>query len=177
MTPCTPSFILAQIVNHRDAVHALNLEYMEWVFAELTQITGLTAPEMLGMELPDYVAAMTDKVCSQVPPVGAFYLVELDGHIVGMGGLRSHTLGVAEVKRIYVRPSHRGQQLGRQLLQRLLDDAKAFGYQRVVLDSAPFMQAAHRVYEDLGFRTRGPYENTEVPPELHAMWRFMELTL
>ncbi|OYT92131.1 MAG: hypothetical protein CFE43_09950 [Burkholderiales bacterium PBB3] len=150
---------------------------MEWVFAELTQITGQTVQAMLGMTLPDYVATMTDKVCSQVPPVGAFYLVESGSHIVGMGGLRSNAVGVVEVKRIYVRPSYRGQQLGHQLLQRLLDDAKAFGYQRVVLDSAPFMQAAHRVYEDFGFSARGPYENTEVPPELHAVWRFMELTL
>jgi len=53
----------------------------------------------------------------------------------------------------------------------------AFGYKQVCLDSAPFIKAAHRIYEDNGFVDRPHYEGVEAPPELHDRWRFMERAL
>jgi GNAT superfamily N-acetyltransferase len=94
-----------------------------------------------------------------------------------MGGLRRLGPGLAEIKRIYVRPNLRGHRLGEQLLRRLLDDARTFGYDHVYLDTGPFMKSAHRIYENAGFVDRGPYEGVEVPVEFHHLWRFMELSL
>ena len=54
---------------------------------------------------------------------------------------------VVEIKRVYVRPAYRGVKLGATILQRLLADARVFGYARVRLDTAPFMHAAHTLYE------------------------------
>jgi len=85
------------------------------------------------------------------------YLVEWDGALAGMCGLRQIAPGVAELKRIYARPSHRGLGLGDVMLYRLIADAAAFGYEKAVLDSAPFMQAAHRLYEAAGFTDCLPY--------------------
>lgn len=56
-------------------------------------------------------------------------------------------------------------------------DARTFGYMRVKLDTAPFMHAAHRLYESAGFRDCAPYAESEVPAFLHAKWRFMEKVL
>lgn len=160
----------------RTATHSYisNLEYMSWVAAGIEQTFGLTPKDFLGMELAEYVASVIDKVCGEPPPRGAFYLVHADGELAGMGGLRPLGAGVCEIKRIYVRPGFRGLHLGHSILQRLLDDAQAFGYQRVYLDSAPFMQSAQRIYTDAGFVDCSPHEGAEVPVVLHAGWRFME---
>src|SRR5512134_1931417 len=56
-----------------------------------------------------------------------------------LGGLRWSSPGVAEIKRLYVRPADHGAKLGVTILQRLLADARGFGCEHVHLDTAPFM--------------------------------------
>lgn len=167
-------FTLANPSTHREALLGLNIEYMAWVATGIEQSFGLTSQDLLGMPLADYVASVIDKVCGEPPPLGAFYIVHVDGALAGMGGLRPLGDGVCEIKRIYVRPAFRGLQLGQTILQRLLDDAEAFGYTTQRLDSAPFMQSAHRLYAAAGFADCAPYAGAEVPEVLHAGWRFME---
>ncbi len=108
---------------------------------------------------------------------GAYYVLEVDGAAVGMGGLRRFADGVAEVKRMYVRPGHRGRRLGATILAQLVADARALGYDQLRLDTGPFVGAAHRTYEAAGFVDRDAYEGAEVPKELWSHWRFMELSL
>jgi GNAT superfamily N-acetyltransferase len=169
-----PTFTLASPIAHRDAILGINIEYMAWVADGIEKTFGIASHDLLGMDIADYVASVIDKVCGEAPPRGAFYLVHVEGHLAGMGGLRPLGDGVAEIKRIYVRPAFRGMNLGRNILQRLLTDAQAFGYPRICLDSAPFMQSAQRMYAAAGFVDRGPYDGLEVPQVLHAGWRFME---
>lgn len=90
------------------------------------------------------------------------YLAELRGEPVGMGALRPLGAEVAEIKRMYVRPSSRGLGVGRAILRRLIDDARALGYRTVLLDSAPFMHEAHALYRSFGF----------VPSRPHKGWEF-----
>ena len=175
----SPSFQTAHPVTDRAALLELNMEYMAWVVAGLKQSTGAAPPDVVRMGLAPYVASVLEKLCAQTPPQGVFYLVVHDGAVAGMGGLRrvgdagGATTDVAEIKRVYVKPAFRGQQLGRAIVQRLMDDARRFGYGRVCLDSAPFMQTAQRLYEALGFEDCAAYEGTEVPVALNASWRFM----
>ena len=168
------TFSLANPDADREALLCLNIEYMSWVAQGIEEAFGLSSQTLLGMEVPEYVASVIDKVCGESPPRGAFYLVYVGGELAGMGGLRGIGDGVGEIKRIYVRLAFRGLGLGQSILQRLLDDAQAFGYPRICLDSAPFMQSAHRMYAAAGFVGRGPYEGLEVPVVLHPVWRFME---
>lgn len=172
--PNNVTFLLANPVAHRDAILGINVEYMAWVADGIEKSFGLTPQALLGMAPAEYVASVIDKVCGEPPPRGAFYLVYVDGDLAGMGGVRSLGDGVAEIKRIYVRPAFRGLSLGQSILQRLLADAQAFGYPHICLDSAPFMQSAQRIYAAAGFVDRGPYEGLEVPEILHPGWRFME---
>lgn len=166
-------FTPANVALHREVMLALNVEYMSWVLAQAQQHTGVDVLAMMGMPVQDYVASVIDKVCGDRPPRGAFYLLTYDGAVAGMGGLRWVREGVAEVKRIYVRPSYRGKHLGAALLQRVMDDARSFGYRQMVLDSGGFMASAHRLYHEAGFVDCLPYPQAEVPAELHPTWRFM----
>lgn len=155
----------------------LNIEYLSWVFHGVEELFCIEANAIVGMPASEYVPTVIDKVCGDAPPKGVFYLLKVDGKLAGMGGLRFLRNGVAELKRIYIRPEFRGLKLGQQTLACLLSDARAFGYQSVCLDTALFMQAAHRLYEKAGFIDCPAYAGSEVPPEFQARWRFMELSL
>ena len=170
----TISFQVANPKTHRDALVDLNTEYLTWIYAQLSKTTGESVNTMLEMPIVDYVTSVLDKVCGELPPRGVFYVVEVDGAPAGMGGLRWVQPGVAELKRIYVSPPVRRLNIGRSILERLLGDAKTFGYQHLVLDTAPFMHSAQRLYETYGFTDRGPYQGLEVPEQFRALWRFME---
>lgn len=166
-------FTRADPVAHRDALIAIQVEYVSWVVAGVERVTGVPQATLIGDSVRDYVAASLEKVCADAPPRGVFYLVERDGALVGMGGIRRLDDTTAEIKRMYVRESARGTGLGRAILDRLLADADAFGYRRVHLDSAPFMTDAHRLYARAGFTDCGPYPGVEVSPLVHDRWRFM----
>ena len=153
----TPTFRLADPVADRAALLDINLEYVGWVFAQIEAMSGMTARDILGADVVDYVPTVIDKVCGDPPPRGAFYLVEHEGHVVAMGGVRRSGEGVAELKRVYVRPAGRGQRLGEALTRRLVADARAFGYRTLRLDTLPFMGAAQAVYEAMGFVDCAPY--------------------
>ena len=173
----TPDFIAANVASHRSELIELNVEYVSWVMSEIEKQFGIPANEIVGMSAREYVPTVIEKVCGDPPPAGVFYLVWVDSQLAGMGGLRCVRTGVAEIKRIYIRPGFRGMKLGERILDRLLADAKNFGYQRVCLDTALFMKSAHSLYERNGFTDCPAHEGVEVPSAFHHQWRFMERTL
>ena len=170
-------FIAASPLTHREALIELNVEYLTWVFANVEAQFGIPADQVNGMPASAYVPTVIDKVCGHTPPHGIFYLLKVADQWAGMGGLRCLAPGVADIKRVYMRPACRRLRLGERLLHRLLADAQAFGCERVYLDTAPFMTAAQRLYQANGFADCAPYDGTEVPVELHNRWRFMSLAL
>ena len=92
------------------------------------------------------------------PPKGELLLATVVGQPVGCVGLRPFPLHqTCEMKRLYVRPGFRGGKVGRKLVERLLDDARLFGYRSMRLDTHPaFMRAAVEMYRKFGFREVGP---------------------
>jgi GNAT superfamily N-acetyltransferase len=172
-----PEFITANIQEHRSELQSLNVSYVSWVFAELDKFFGIRSADVVGMEAPEYVASVLDKICDRSPPEGIFYLLKHEGQFCAMGGLRRLSADTAEIKRIYVHPDSRGAKLGELIFARLLADATDFGYKSVYLETAPFMKSAHRIYEAAGFVDRAPYPEAEVPEAFYGRWRFMERTL
>ena len=97
------------------------------------------------------------------PPAGTLLLAYVNGAAAGCIGVRSLAAGCCEMKRLYVRPQHRGTQLGRQLAERAIAFARGAGYRSMVLDTLPQMVAATRLYRELGFVRCAPYyDNTPV---------------
>ncbi|MFZ6744941.1 GNAT family N-acetyltransferase [Undibacterium sp. JH2W] len=176
----TITLIQADLARHKQVLIDLNLDYMGWVASHIEQHFGISTPALLGMTLAEYVPGALEKICGKDSPDSRFYLLQIDGQFAAMGGMRSLPTAagkMAEIKRLYVLPAYRGLHLGERLLQTLLTDARSLGYQAACLDSAPFMHAAHRLYEAAGFKDCPAYEGAEVPAALHAGWRFMEVSL
>ena len=65
--------------------------------------------------------------------------------------------GIAEVKRLYVRPAHRGERWGYRLAEELIAEARAIGYRELKLDTLEWMTPARALYASLGFRECGAY--------------------
>ena len=106
------------------------------------------------------------------PPRGRLYLALAGGKPAGCAALRPLFHRDAEIKRLYVRPAYRGSGLGRILAVRIIEEARALGYDNLKLDTLPGMKAAQRLYEDLGFRDTAPYNDNPV-----GGVRFMALDL
>jgi len=106
------------------------------------------------------------------PPRGVV-LLALDGSAAAACvALRPLDGETCEMKRLYVRPSHRGTGLGKRLADAILAEARARGYRRMRLDTVPGMEAAIALYRALGFREIEAYRANPIPGAL-----FMEREL
>jgi phosphinothricin acetyltransferase len=89
-------------------------------------------------------------------------VAETDGTVVGWGSLnvfnaRPAYRFVADFS-VYVERGWRGRGVGRVLLARLLELGREHGYHKLVLSAFPFNPGGMALYERMGFRTVGIYE-------------------
>ncbi len=80
---------------------------------------------------------------------------------MGCVGLRMHSPGVAEMKRLYVIPSHRGLHLGSKLAKEIISIATKMKYDKMILDTMHEMQDAQKLYQRLGFVVAEPYDHQD----------------
>jgi len=85
------------------------------------------------------------------PPDGRLYLALCNGLPAGCIGLRKIDKETCEMKRLYVRPQFRGQQIGKRLVSQVIADAKEIGYAHMLLDTFPFLDHAIHIYQTCGF--------------------------
>jgi len=76
----------------------------------------------------------------------------VDGSPVGSGALREFDRTTAEVRRMYVRPEHRGKHVGHAILAHLIASACKLGYERLILETGNRQAPAIAFYENYGFR-------------------------
>ena len=100
-------------------------------------------------------------------PAGALLLATVDGAPAGCCALRplpgSDHLDACEMKRLFVRRAFRGFGLGRQLVERVLVQARLAGYTNMLLDTLSDMEAARALYQEFGFVEVAPYYHNPIP--------------
>lgn len=75
----------------------------------------------------------------------------LDGEAVGCGAFKEYSAAEVEVKRMYVRPAHRGQGVAAAVLTGLEQWARELGYTACVLETGKKQPEAIRLYEKSGY--------------------------
>ena len=97
-------------------------------------------------------------------PMSAYFIAEKAGVLLGGAGIYP-TDGLpdqtCELVKMYLSPAARGWGLGRNMIARCLEAAKAKGYNRVYLETMPELKKAVSVYEKFGFDyLQGPMGNS-----------------
>ncbi|WP_232050748.1 GNAT family N-acetyltransferase [Actinoplanes sp. OR16] len=138
-----------------------------WALNALPNI-GATADPAVPIPLPPSTTApaafpdLADIEASFLAVGGEFLVVELDGHVVGMGGYRTGPGARAEVLRVRVHPATRRRGVGRVLMSGLEKRAADSGVTTMHLDTATNQPEAMAFYRGLGYR--------EVGREHHPAW-------
>jgi ribosomal protein S18 acetylase RimI-like enzyme len=109
------------------------------------------------------------------PPKGRLLIAYEDAQPAGMVALRDLGKGMCEMKRMFVPEEFRGRGIGRALADRVVGEAKAAGYARMMLDTSNRQTRAIELYERSGFRRIMPYY--PLTAELSAWLVFLELRL
>jgi len=150
--------IQASAARDLEQVRELFREYQRWVDEPCCFTTF--AAELAG--LPGEYGA----------PSGRLFLALEDGLPAGCAAFRRIDARRGEMKRLYVRPMHRGRGLGRRLATAVIEAARASGCELLLLDTLPKMASAIALYGALGFVRRGAYSPQPTPGAL-----FFELRL
>lgn len=158
---------------HEETVRGLTRDY----FTEVNRLgSEWFDDESYGVDIPALVGSDIDRLRSGTP-AEPLCLAYRDESVVGMGQLHRHDQSTVTAKRVFVSEPHRGNGLGRRLVEQIIDDAAAEGFDTLHLNVSPYHQRAQRLYESLGFETVSPPEWTTVSPELHDEWQFLERSL
>jgi GNAT superfamily N-acetyltransferase len=106
-----------------------------------------------------------------VAPRGAFFVGYLEGEPVVCGGWRSlaDQPGTAEIKRMYVAPTHRNRGLARVLLAHIEDSVRAAGYARLWLETGLNQPEAMALYGSSGYEPIDGYGHYKDAPLARPM--------
>lgn len=142
-----------------EEVRLLFREYEKWIDLDLC---------FQGFE--DELANLPGKYAT---PKGRLFLALADEKIAGCIALRKLEEEICEMKRLFVRQEFRSQNIGRLLIEKIISEAKALGYQKMRLDTYPQKMAkAVKLYESYGFQEIKPYYENP-----HKEILYLELTL
>jgi GNAT superfamily N-acetyltransferase len=141
-------------------------ELKDWDIQQ-SEALGFGRSEVIDLFYPDDIG---DIRRHSIPPEGCF-LVAMDHQLpIGCAAFHRLTPNACEAYAIYARPTHRGRGIGAMLLQRLLKEAWAAGYEAMCLETASFMLAAHKLYRSLLFEVRAPYRSIPARVADATMW-------
>ena len=108
--------------------------------------------------LAEHWGAIDPTLNPDLDDIGAYYedatflVAWFDGRIIGSGALIPKSDQVAEIVRMSVSPEFRRRGIGRQILERLCQEAKALGFQRIVLETTSTWSEVIAFYKRFGFR-------------------------
>ncbi len=103
-----------------------------------------------------YADASTDKMFEAYnQPKAIYFVIDAAGKIIGGGGvakLAAHNGNVCELQKMYFLEEARGRGFGKQILEKCLQKAKEFGFEKCYLETMPYMKAAQQLYKKSGFK-------------------------
>lgn len=130
------------------------------VIVELNAVTESQVRQVIGLmgELDLTIPVTTEMVRQAVEAENTHFFAVMEGEqVVGCASLcvfESPTGRKASIEDVVIQNAFRGQQLGRRLMQRVIDYAKSLAPINLQLTSRPERVAANALYQALGFQKR-----------------------
>ncbi len=97
-------------------------------------------------------------------PQSIYFIIELNGKVLGGGGvsqLDNCDENICELQKMYFLKEARGLGLGSQMINKCLQKAKGFMFDKCYLETMTYMNAAQKLYLKNGFNyIDGPLGNT-----------------
>lgn len=122
------------------------------------------------LKIQNYDDELKDLRVKYGMPQGRLYIAfadSSDSKAAGCIGLKRIDDSACEMKRLYVRPEFRGKDIGRILVQKIIDDAKEIGYSYMLLDTLPFLKSALRIYREFGFYEIESYNDSPMSTSIY----------
>jgi ribosomal protein S18 acetylase RimI-like enzyme len=140
-----PPFTIAAAQSARDVAEVASL------FREYGESLGID------LSFQHFAEELAQLPGQYAEPSGALLIARVGDAAAGCVAMRRLEPRVCEMKRLYVRPAHRGVRLGEALTVAIIAAARDRGYERMRLDTLPSMQSARALYARLGFVEIAPY--------------------
>ncbi len=131
-----------------------------WALNNLPNV-GFTADPSLPLELPlppqppSNFPDLADIEASFISAGGDFLVIEIDRHLIGMGGIRPTAGRRVEVLRVRVHPAMRRRSIGRTLMAAFERRAAELGARELHLDTATNQPEAVKFYRGIGYEEVG----------------------
>ncbi len=132
----------------------MQIEFVKAKLSDIPSMQELVRPEVESGIILD---RSDDEIATNIR---SYTLAILDTELVGFTALHIHTSSLAEIRSLIVKDGFRGRKIGEQLINKVLDEAKSLGLQRIL--SLTYKQS---FFERLGF--------IEIPKESlpeHKIW-------
>lgn len=136
----------------------------------IAPVPAIAVETPLSADMGEMIAELNDLLLTLSPPEACYHMTaeemsgeattvfvaRIDGKAAACGALHRHADGIAEVKRMYTRPTYQGLGLGSRILNRIIELATREGISMLVLETGDKHPAAWRIYERAGFSRCGP---------------------
>jgi len=145
-------------MNQNEHSRDLNIRLIEStdnaVVAEIIRLV-MTEFEAVGCGYSISDSEVDDMFSAYASAGSAFYVVELDGQVLGCGGFAPLTGAdkeTCELRKMYFRSELRGLGVGTELLKLCLEEAADAGFRLCYLETMDNMEQARRLYGKHGFK-------------------------
>jgi putative acetyltransferase len=88
-------------------------------------------------------------------PKATYFVVEENDKIIGCCGvaqLDNYDGNVCELQKMYFIEEARGKGIGTQMINTCISKAKEFGFEKMYLETMPYMEVAQKLYAKSGFK-------------------------
>lgn len=142
------------MIEIRQAESGEEIKQAQRLFREYEKWFGIS---LCFQNFDDEVANLPGKYAE---PDGRLFLVYANEKLAGCIALRKIETGICEMKRLFVREDFRGSGIGRILIEKIIEEARKIGYEKMRLDTyPPKMGKAVSLYESFGFCEIPSYYN------------------